>query len=120
MITTPESLRPWLGPAWDELTAEQIDRLCAEVDRIQERHPDPDDADLRDTALSAAVQYLLGEVDVDAAGIALRDAMLQVSRLRAGSRQLAVMLADDDETEAGAARRTGIDRMTLLKDRGKR
>lgn len=120
MTTTPETLRPWLGPAWDDLTAEQLARLCVEADRIDERHPDADDADLRELALSAAVQHLLGEADIDAAGAALAEAMRQVRALRATSRQLAVMTADDTDNVQASARRASIDRMTLLKDLGKR
>jgi len=43
MPTTPEDLRPWLGPAWDELTKEQRERLAAESDRIYARYPDTDE-----------------------------------------------------------------------------
>jgi len=119
MTTKPADLRPWLGPAWDELNTDQLDRLCAESDRITERHPDADDAHLRDAALSAAVQYVLGEVNVDDAGRDLAAAYRQLELARAASRQLAVMLYADTDNEQGAARRTGINRMTLRGDLGK-
>ena len=59
----------WLGPAADELTGEQRDRLDDEAAEIIERiGDDPDDQDDRDAALSAVVQYLLGETTIDQAG----------------------------------------------------
>lgn len=111
-------LEAWLGPALDELTDEQIDRLATDADDISTRHPHDDDA--RTAALSAAVQYLLGEVDIDQAGSALLAARRVEADAYAAAQQLAAMAVTDGMPEAEAARRAGIDRMTVRKVLGKR
>lgn len=113
-------LRNWLGPALEELTSEQVDRLTRESHTISTRYPDPDEQDLRDAALSAAVQYLRGETSIDDAGSTYTAARLATNRLQAASRQIAAMASTDGMPDLQAARRSGVDRMTLLKDLGKR
>lgn len=120
MPTTADELRPWLGPAWDDLTPEQRDRLAEESDRIAARYPKADHEEYRQEALNAAVQYLLGETTVDAAGEAYIPAKQSAARLLAAARQVAYMASADGMPDAQAARRSGVDRMTLLKDLGKR
>lgn len=105
----------WLGPASDDLTEEQIDRLVTESGRIGERYPDPDEQPERDAALSAAVQYLLGETTIDDAGRLLTLARLEQERAMAAAKQIAAMASADGVPDAEAARRASIDRMTLLK-----
>lgn len=113
-------LRVWLSPALPELTAEQLDRLADEDERIDARYPDPDEADLREAALSAAVQYLLGETTVDDAGRRLGHARWEAAMAVAVSQQLAAMAVADGTSEVKAAAAAGIDRMTLRKTLGKR
>ncbi len=120
MPTYPDNLRPWLGPAWNDLTPDQRDRLAAESDRIDARYPEPDDEPSRQDALSAAVQYLLGETTIDEAGAAYAAARREAARLLVPARQIAAMASADGMPDLQAARRSGVDRMTLLKDLGKR
>ena len=53
-------LEAWLGPALADLTPEQIDRLHREAEAIAAYYPD--DQDLQEAALTAATQYLLGDL----------------------------------------------------------
>lgn len=116
-----EELIVWLGPAYGELTEDQLDRVARESRAIDERYPDPDDHDVREASLSAAVQYLLGETDAMMAGNALRAARTQLRLAMAASKQVAAMAATDKTlSEVQAAQEAGIDRMTLLKVLGKR
>jgi hypothetical protein len=118
---TRDDLMIWLGPEGrPALTADQVDRLREESDRIDVRYPDPDEIDLWTAAMSAAMQYILGEVDPDDAGRILTATRTRMALELAASRQLAVMLRADGSNRSAAARRTGIDRMTLLKDLGER
>lgn len=112
----------WLGPAADELSAEQVDRLRAEADRITERYPDPDDQDRRDAALSAAVQYLLGETTPEDAARRHLAAQREAALASAAAAQIGTMLVADNggKGKSEAARRVGIDRMGLLKALGER
>lgn len=120
-MTSRYELEAWLGPALSDLTGEQIERLMAESDRIGERYPDPDEQDLREAALSAAVQYLLGETTIDDAGRALTKARLEQDRAMAAAQQLAAMAVEDGlMSEYQAADRARIDRMTVRKALGKR
>ena len=109
-----------LGPAADELTEEQRERFADEWDEIDARYPDPDDNDERLAALTACVQYLLGETDVYQAGFEREAAQREAARAYAASRQVARMAALDGAPKATAARDASIDRMVLLKDLGVR
>ncbi|GAA2360720.1 hypothetical protein Cme02nite_37990 [Catellatospora methionotrophica] len=120
MPTTAEDLRPFLGPAWDQLTPDQRDRVAEENDRIHARYADPDQEDEHQAALNAAVEYLLGEVTIDDAGASYAAARREAARLLVPARQIAAMASADGMPDAQAARRSGVDRMTLLKDLGKR
>lgn len=113
-------LDAWLGDAADDLTSEQIDRLMAEADRIADRYPDPDDEADRQAALSAAVQYLLGDTRPTDAGHHLNAARRAQAEAMAASQQIATMAVADGMTKSGAARAAAIDRMTLLKALGER
>jgi hypothetical protein len=120
-MSTDTDWTTWLGPAADELTDEQRERFEDEaaetIDRIGD---DPDLQAERDAALTALVQYLLGEVDVDEVGA-------ERARLRAAERaaylaaqQVARLAVLDGMPEAEAARRSGVDRMVVRKLLGKR
>lgn len=115
-----DDLMAWLGPAADDLTDEQIERITGEARSIAERYPDPDEQMERDAALSAAMQYLLGESDVEDANRALIETRRRAAEAFATSVQLAVMLVRDGTPKATAARKVGIDRMSLLKALGER
>lgn len=113
-------LTAWLGPAADDLTAEQIERVTAESREIDLRYPDPDEHREREAALSAVVQYLLGDTKPEDANRALIDARLRERDAYVAAEQVAVMLVRDGTAKATAARRAGIDRMSLLKALGER
>lgn len=112
-------LSAWLGPARDDLTDEQLDRVTAASHAIDARYPDSDDSDLREAALSAAVQYLLGDTtpeDVGRAHLAAdRDALLA----SAAAQQVAVMLTEEGMSEVRAADAVYIARGTLRAALGK-
>lgn len=110
-------LDAWLGET--SLTPEQRERLNAEVNDIATRYPDDDDdREERTAALSAAVQYLLGEITPLAAGGLLTRRRIEAAEALAAARQVARMSAQDGTAKAVAAREAGIDRMTLLTDLG--
>ena len=116
-----DDLTAWLGPAADEMTADQRSRFDAEAERITARYPDPDHQPEREAALSAAVQYLLGETKAIDVANALTAARMAEARALAAAQQVATMLvADKVASEVVAARDCGIDRMTLRKALGKR
>jgi len=115
-----DDLMAWLGPAADDLTPEQIDRVRTEAAAIRRRYPDPDEQPERDAALSAAVQYLLGVVSPEDASRALATARRREREAYVAAEQVAVMLVADGAPKATAARRAGIDRMSLLKALGER
>ena len=113
-------LQTWLGPAYDELDAEQLDRFARRATNIDTLYPDPDDQDSRDAALSAVVQYLLGDTDPEEAGRALRRARDAEMMAMAAAQQIATMAVEDGAPVAPTARTIGVDRMTVLKWLGKR
>lgn len=115
-----DALMAWLGPAADELTAEQIEQVAAADRDIMERYPDPGDQAEYQAALSAVVQHLLGETTLEDAQRTLIDARTREREAYATALQIAVMAVADGIPKATAARRAGIDRMSLLKALGER
>lgn len=113
-------LDAWLGDARADLTDEQYARLLDESIDIEARYPDPDDADDARDALTAAVQYALGEIDPTRAGAALVDARAAARTALVAAQQVARMAVQDGMSEARAAEQCGIDRMTVRKVLGKR
>lgn len=121
MTAIPDGLMAWLGPAADQLTAEQIERVADASRDIDSRYPDPDYQPERDAALSATVQYLLGETTPEDGNRALIAARLAADLAYTAALQLAVMAHRVDGTpKATAAKRAGVDRMSLLKALGER
>ncbi len=125
-MDTNDDLRNWLGPAADDITPEQLDRLAAASRDIDGRYPDPDEQGERDAALSAALQHMLGETTAEDAARALINARAAADRAYAAALQHAVMLVRDREAagekpnKLGAAKAAGVDRMSLLKALGER
>lgn len=113
-----DGLAVWLGPALDELTDEQAQQVAAASRDIDRRYPEPDDSDLREAALSAAVQYLLGDTGADEFARALAQARRAESLALAAAAQVAVMLAPA-VGEIDAAKSCGITRRTLRRAMGK-
>lgn len=109
-----------LGPALEQLTPEQISRLAAESDRIDEIYPEPGNADRRQHALTAATQYLLGETDTHRAGQALAQARGAAAEAAEFARQVVIMAVEDGMSEYEAARQANVDRMTIRAWLGKR
>jgi hypothetical protein len=121
--TQQHEMMAWLGPAAGDLTAEQVDRLVRESDDIAAYWPDLDDADLREAALSAAVQHMLGDITPEQVAAELGAARLAAARAFAAAQQVAAMVVRDhpgQRIKRETARRCGIDRMTLLKRLGER
>lgn len=119
-MTQRQEIIDWLGPAAEDLTPEQLDQAVEAAADIEQRYPDPDESDLHDAALSAAVQYLLGETTAEDANRALIAARLAEARAYAAALQVAVMHHRAGTPKATAAREAGVDRMSLLKALGER
>lgn len=120
-MTMTDDLMAWLGPAADDLTAEQVERVVEAARDIDERYPDPDEQAERDAALSATVQYLLGETTPEDAARALVDARRREQEAYVAALQVAVVAHRyGGVPKATAARRAGIDRMRLLTALGER
>lgn len=92
------SVATWLGPACDDLTDEQLDRLAAESADIDARYPDADEMPQRDAALSAAVQHLLGEVTISEADEAVARASNALATATAARKQIVAMASADKRT----------------------
>lgn len=107
---------PWLGPAADTITDEQVGQIAAASAAIDVRWPDPDDADSREIALSAAAQVILGDdtlekisADWHAAKRVEREAM----------DALTGALIATPGSELTLAGRAGVARMTVRKALGR-
>ena len=110
-MSSDDAMDAWLGPVG--LTDEQRDRFTTIWDDVTGRYPD--DQDAATAALSAAVQYLVGETRPEDAGheIARRTAALEDAR--AAARVVAVLAIADGESENALAARMGVTRMTVRK-----
>lgn len=115
-------LDAWLGDDHG-LTEDQIDDLLATADEVDERYPDPDDQDEREAALIAAYRLLTETPEnlIDELAAARTAARTAEIKALAGLRQIAITrINNGDDTEAGYARRAGLDRMAVRKWLGKR
>ncbi|WP_300680733.1 hypothetical protein [Nocardioides sp.] len=110
----------WLGPAADEMTdhqRERFEREAAEaIDRIGD---DPDLQEERDAALSAIVQYLLGETTIDEAGEARTRTQREARYASLAAQQIARLAVQDGMSEEEAGWRAHLTRMTVRKALGK-
>ncbi len=122
MSMQTHELMAWLGPAAQDLTPDQIERVAAESREIDRYYPEQDRQGERDAALSAVVQYLLGDATPEDVGRALIDDRRRERETFAAAVWMAVSLVRDNPTRYKkiAAERVGIDRMSLLKALGER
>lgn len=126
MTTHEHEMMAWLGPAADDLTDEQVERIAEEARHIEYRYPDPDEQVEREAALSAVVQYLLGDMTPEDARLELTEARLWEQRAFTAACWVGVMLVRDRMRAGGspdksaAARAVGINRMSLLAALGER
>lgn len=111
----------WLGPAAEELTDEQRTRFEAEAaETIARIGDDPDLQAEHDAALSALAQYLLGETTIDEVGHVRQRSADAARYALLAAKQVARLAVLDGMSEVEAARRAGLDRMTVRKLLGKR
>lgn len=114
-------LNAWLGDDHD-LTDDQLDKLLAQANEIEERFPDDDDQPERNAALTAAYQLLTENADEVVADLAAARTDARAAELNAlaGLQHIAITrIANGDATESGFARQAGVDRMTVRKWLGK-
>ena len=111
MTTQTHEILAWLGDD-HHLTPAQVSELTATATAIEARYPD--DQDRREVALTVAYRLMVGEAGVvEELAAALLAARLAEARALAGLRQAAVSLVPAQETQAGFARRAGVDRMAV-------
>lgn len=106
-----DAMDAWLGPVG--LTDEQRDRFTTIWDDVTGRYPD--DQDAATAALSAAVQYLVGETRPEDAGRDIARLTASLEDARAAARAVAVLAIADGESESALAARMGVTRMTVRK-----
>lgn len=113
----------YLGDFANDLTSEQKDTLMRVSDQLDEAFPEGEDfdeyLDEREAAFSAAVQYVMGDLDVVSVGKDLSTVRLAMSKAMAAAQGI-TLAAAADETESALARELGVDRMTIRKWLGKR
>lgn len=115
-----DDLMAWLGPAASELTPEQIEQVADAARDIEQRYPGPDRQDERQAALSATVQYVLGETTAADVSRELSTARQREREAYVAALQVAVMMVRDGAYKKNSAEACGIDRMGLLKALGER
>lgn len=101
----------WLGPA--ELDAGQRARFTTVWGDVAEHWPAPEDQDLRDAALSAAVQYLSGEVAPADIGRSIARLTAERECAKAAARTVAGLAVEDGRSENALHGELGVTRRTL-------
>ncbi|MFC3454021.1 hypothetical protein [Amycolatopsis speibonae] len=116
-------LESYLGDFANDITSEQKDTLMRISDELDEKYPQGEDfdeyQDEREEAFSTAVQYVMGDLDVDSVGRNLMAARFEMAKTMAAAHAM-TLAAAGDESEASLARKLGVDRMTVRKWLGKR
>jgi len=111
---------PWLGPAADEMSDEQIEQLAAAAQVVDERWPDePDYQEERTAALSAIVQVLIGDESLEKIAEQWRRARLAEIEARAALTGALAGMKAAGVSEVKLAERAGITRLTVRKHLGK-
>jgi hypothetical protein len=117
---TPE-LEAWLEPVADTATPDQLEIITEGVSAIAFRYPEEDLADDRETALSGAVQVIIGDDTLEALGAAWR--AKRAAELTAHAALTGGIIATHAMmptlSEAKIADRTGMGRISVRKALGK-
>lgn len=119
-------LDAWLGDAATELTDEDIEQLLRDANAIEERYPDPDDADDQQTAITTVLR--LSTEDHETVLNELADKLYAARRAdhdaRVALRQAALSLIHHGGkgiySEQGFAQVAGVTRMSVREWIGKR
>lgn len=122
MSTQRHEIEAWLGDDHG-LTDEQIDELTRTADDIAARYPDPDDADLRDAALTAAYRLMTEPVEDVLADYGRRRSEARAALASSSSalqQAVRTVVAEGKLSEAGFARVARVDRMAVRGWLGKR
>ena len=113
----------WLGPAADTITDDQLESLDTASRAIEQRWPDRDLADLRERALTAAAQVILGEDTLEAVAHAWRAARAAERRCQAALTGALIAYHTGARTGLGSesdlVTRSGATRPTVRKALGK-
>lgn len=119
-MTETHEMEAWAGPAWGELTDAQREQLARVADDVDERYPDPDDQPLRDAALSAVVQCMLGGITLAETGREFHQAQRAREIAKAAALGATLLASVDGRTETGIAEELGVTRMTVRSWLGKK
>lgn len=114
-------LESWLGDNHG-LNAEEMDEIQRAADDLTARYPDPDDAHLREHALTASYRLIVERTDdvLEDFGKQRTAARAAEAGASAALQQLArTLIPRGDLSEAGFARLANVDRMTVRKWLGK-
>ena len=111
------SLAAWLGPVAAEATADQIEAIVAASTLIDERWPAPDLGDDRESALSAAVQVIVGDSTLEEIGATWRSARAAEAATRAAL--TGAIIASRGLAETEIERRSGMSRISVRRALGK-
>lgn len=115
-MNTRTDLQNWLGDFADQVTNEQLDALVTAANTIDLRWPDPDDADSRERALSAAAQVILGDDTLESISREYQAAR-RIERERMAALTGALIATPGSERDL--VERAGVARMTVRKALGK-
>lgn len=118
-MTEIHEMEAWAGPAWEDLTESQREQLARIADDVAERYPDPDDQPLRDAALSAAVQYMLGDTNLEEVGQEFHRTQRARELAKVAAKQAARIANTDGVPETQIASMLGVNRMTVRSWLGK-
>lgn len=122
MPVTPD-LIAWLGPVADTATPGQLDAIATAADRIADRYPEEDLRDDRETALSGAVQVIIGDDTLEGLGSGWRTAraaeMTAHATLTGGIIAARVLHSERVLPEVEIEHRTGMSRDSVRKALGK-
>lgn len=101
----------WLGPV--DLDEDQRARFTTIWDDVGERYPAPEQQDERNAALSAAAQYLLGEITPTTAGSEIGRRVAALEDAKSAGRAVALLAIEDGASEYRVHKDLGITRRTL-------
>lgn len=105
----------WLGASLDSLSKAELARFTAAWDRIHETYPQESDSQAREVALTAALEYLSGEMTPAKIGIKVRQMKAQRAQVNAAAKEIAILAHEDGVAETDLARAIGVDRGNTIR-----
>lgn len=115
MTTLSPDQQAWLGDAAETLTDEQAGQFVTGWDYVAANWPDTDDQGVRDAALAAVAEYVLGDTTLPDLAVIMHQARAQLQEATAACQAVSALAYHDGVSESEVARQVRVDRARTVR-----